>query len=69
MYLCWELILYMQIDCPCDSQFDGKQFSQDNGFVGYFETSAKTGVGVKEAIHFMVKTVCIQYRTVGILWV
>ena len=43
-----------QIDC---GQLDGKQFSKENGFAGYFETSAKTGAGIKEAIHFMVKKV------------
>ena len=38
-------------------QLDGNQFSKDNGFIGYFETSAKTGKGIQEAIHFMVKKV------------
>lgn len=46
-----------QIDC---GQLDGEQFSKENGFAGYFETSAKTGVGIKEAIHFMVKKVIIH---------
>jgi len=39
-------------------KLDGQQFSKDHGFVGYFETSAKTGKGIQEAIHFMVKKVC-----------
>ena len=43
-----------QIDC---GQLDGEQFSKENSFAGYFETSAKTGAGVEEAIHFMVKKV------------
>ena len=38
-------------------QLDGEQFSKENGFAGYFETSAKTGAGINEAIHFMVKRV------------
>ena len=47
-----------QVNC---GQLDGKQFSEEHGFAGYFETSAKTGVGIREAIHFMVKKVCIHY--------
>ena len=43
-----------QVDC---GQLDGEQFSKEHGFAGYFETSAKTGAGVKDAIHFMVKKV------------
>ena len=40
---------------------DGKQFSKENGFTGYYETSAKTGAGVEEAIHFLVKKVGIYW--------
>ena len=47
-------ILHQQVDC---GKLDGKQFSKKHGFAGYFETSAKTGAGIKEAIHFMVKKV------------
>ena len=51
-----EFIVNQQVDC---GQLDGEQFSKEHGFAGYFETSAKTGAGVKEAIHFMVKKVCV----------
>ncbi|XP_065897987.1 uncharacterized protein [Dysidea avara] len=44
-------------------QLDGEQFSKDHGFIGYFETSAKTGKGIQEAIHFMVKKVHQLTRT------
>ena len=44
-----------QVDC---GQLDGEEFSKEHGFAGYFETSAKTGIGIKEAVHFMVKKVC-----------
>ena len=55
--LCSTLfVLHQQVDC---GQLDGEQFSKEHGFAGYFETSAKTGSGIKEAIHFMVKKVCI----------
>ena len=46
--------LCVQID---RGRLDGEQFSKENGFAGYFETSAKTGAGIGEAIHFMVKKV------------
>ena len=49
-------VLHQQVDC---GRLDGEQFSKEHGFAGYFETSAKTGSGIKEAIHFMVKKVCI----------
>ena len=39
-------------------KYDGEQFSKDHGFAGYFETSAKTGQGIREAVRFMVKKVC-----------
>ena len=45
-----------QVDC---GQLDGEELSKEHGFAGFFETSAKTGVGIKEAIHFMVKKVCV----------
>ena len=32
----------LQIDC---GRLDGERFSKENGFAGYFETSAKTGAG------------------------
>ena len=49
-----EYLVILQIDC---GQLDGEQFSKENGFTGYFETSAKTGAGIKEAIQFTVKKV------------
>jgi len=42
------------VDC---GKLDGEQFSKEHGFVGYFETSARTGEGIREAIHFIVKKV------------
>lgn len=55
LHLCMKKsILHEQVDY---GKLDGKQFSKEHDFAGYFETSAKTGAGIKEAIHFMVKKV------------
>ncbi|XP_065900271.1 uncharacterized protein [Dysidea avara] len=48
------VLIANKVDC---GQLDGEQFSKDHGFIGYFETSAKTGQGIREAIHFIVKKV------------
>ena len=61
MYICINpcstiFVPHQQVDC---GRHDGEKFSKEHGFAGYFETSAKTGSGIKEAIHFMVKKVCI----------
>ena len=47
----------MQIDITRDSHYDGKQFSIEHNFVNYFKTSAKTGEGIRDAIHFMLQEV------------
>ena len=53
----YAVYIYTQVDCPCDDPCDGEEFSKEHGFVDYFKTSAKTGVGIKEAVHCMVKMV------------
>lgn len=58
----WILVsVHLQVDLSSSDEFDGDKFSEENGFVGYFKTSAMTGEGIAEAIHFMVKKVCIHY--------
>lgn len=51
------LYMYMQIDITRDSHYDGKQFSIEHNFANYFKTSAKTGEGFRDAIHFMLQEV------------
>lgn len=34
-----------------------KQFSEENGFNGYFRTSAKTGLNITESMEFLIKEV------------
>jgi len=52
------LIHVIQVDC---GKLDGLQFSKEHDFVGYFETSAKTGQGIQEAVKCLVKKVCYRY--------
>ena len=58
----------MQIDLTHDSDknvkphYDGEQFSREHSFDNYFKTSAKTGVGINEAIDFMIEKVSIHYK-------
>ena len=59
--------VHIKVDCVCDDPCDGEQLSKEHGFVGYFKTSARTGDGVKEAVHFMVKTVCTVQIIVELL--
>lgn len=54
----------MQIDIPQNVKphYNGEEFSRKHSFANYFETSAKTGVGINEAIDFMIETVSIHYK-------
>ena len=46
---------------PKENSYDGEQFSKDHNFAGYFKTSAKDGVGINNAIDFLVEKVSIRY--------
>eukprot|EP00002_Diphylleia_rotans_P011649 TRINITY_DN2295_c0_g1_i3.p1 TRINITY_DN2295_c0_g1~~TRINITY_DN2295_c0_g1_i3.p1 ORF type:complete len:227 (+),score=42.36 TRINITY_DN2295_c0_g1_i3:46-726(+) len=58
-----EFIPYVILANKCDleaSNVDGKaldQFVQENGFVGWFETSAKTGQNIDEAVKRLVSRI------------
>ena len=56
-YMISYFYVYMQIDITHGSHYDGKQFSIEHNFASYFKTSAKTGEGFRDAIHFMLQEV------------
>ena len=55
------LRMYTQIDITHVTHYDGEQLSRELGFANYFKTSAKHGIGINEAIQFMVEKVSIHY--------
>ena len=40
-----------------DNDEELKKFSEDNGFNGYFRTSAKTGKNIDESMNFLIKEI------------
>ena len=40
-----------------DNDEELKKFSEDNGFNGYFRTSAKTGKNIDESMSFLIKEI------------
>ena len=45
------------LENPKDGEENLEQFAKDNGFCGWFRTSAKTGYNISESIGFLIKLI------------